>query len=334
MKYKKMFLSLSLCGSLLLVACQKNDQKVSANESGQKQDVTQHNVAQKKDNKALMLEAIKKSNKELLGGTCKIVSDVDDDSLIIGDLNHDSKADFLYGYAKVWECDAQVPAYEYAVFLQNKDGSYRLASIFAAGMQDHLDRVEFNRIENNIIKGVIPYSEEKVQYIYKNKSLEEIEDPNNKTIIQLGKQMYSNSSPFFGELDRMSYVADEVECGGFFPDDQAEKSTTIDHYDLRIANDQMVVMGVFGLTAKDQVQVMGKTVTSATTLSQVKQLFKTGYSLDESKNSTDTIGAASEDAAKLKYDVMLSINTKDMDDAYLFYFKNNQLIAVKYFIPC
>lgn len=334
MKYKNILLSLSLCSSLLLIACQKNDQKVSASENKSAQKSENNHVEHKISEHDLMLEAIKKSHKALLGGTCKIVSDLDDRNLIVGDLNHDGKADFLYGYAKVWECDAQVPLYEYAVFLQNKDGSYRLASIFTAGMQDHLDRVEFNRIENNIVKGVIPYSEDKVQYIYKNNTLEKLEDPNKKVVIQLGKQIASENSPFAAELDRMTYVANEVECGGFFPDDQAEKSTTIDHYDLRIANDQMVVMGVFGLTLRDQVQVMGKTVTSSTTLDQVKQLFKTGYSLDESKNSTNTVGSASEDATKLKYDVMLSINTKEMDDAYLFYFKKNQLIAVQYFIPC
>lgn len=334
MKYKKMFLSLSLCGSLLLVACQKNDQKVSANESEKAQKTENNHVEHKQSERDLMLQAIQKNKLKLTEGACKIEPLGDGDGIIVGDLNHDGKNDFLYGYMKFFDCDSQVPAFEYAVFLANKTEPFKLNHVFNAGMFDHIDVVEFEKIENNVIYGREEKLDKNVKYRFENDKLNEIEDPNAKILIQLGKAVNGNDSPVAGALDRMSYLPEEVECGGFFPDDQAEKSTTIDHYDLRIANDQMVVMGVFGLTAKDQVQVMGKTVTSATTLSQVKQLFKTGYSLDESKNSTDTIGAASEDAAKLKYDVMLSINTKDMDDAYLFYFKNNQLIAVKYFIPC
>ena len=279
-----------------------------------------------------MLEAIQKNRKALQFGSCAI-DELEDDKkqIFVGDLNHDGKQDFIYDYSVIEQCGGQGVSHLLGIFLG--DGKqYNFVDIYAVG-DTGLYNLKIKSIDK---KGIVKaeLNDEAIQYVYKNKTLEELEDPNKKTMIQLGKQMASNNSPFATELDHMTYVSNEVECGGFFPDDQAEKSTTIEHYDLRISNDQMVVMGVYGLTKKDQIQILGRTVTSETTLSQVKQLFKTGYKIDESKNSTDTIGAASEDAAKLKYDVMLSINTKDMDDAYLFYFKNNQLIAVQYFIPC
>ncbi len=332
MENKNILLSLSLCSCLLLIACQKNDQKVSASESQKAQKSENNHVEHKQSERDLMLEAIRKNQKALELESCAI-DELDDDKklIFVGDINHDGKPDFIYDYSIIVQCGGQGTSNILGIFLG--DGKqYKFEGTYVVGATILNDLKVHGIDKKGIINGEL--NDEKVQYIYKNNTLEELEDPNKKVVIQLGKQMASENSPFATELDRMTYVADEVECGGFFPDDQAEKSTTIDHYDLHIANDQMVVMGVFGLTAKDQVQVIGKTVTSATTLSQVKQLFKKEYSLAESKNSTETIGAASEDATKLKYDVMLGIHKIDMDDSYLFYFKNNQLIAVQYFIPC
>lgn len=334
MKYKKILTGLSLSSVFLLTACHKADEPKTVS-ADQHQAASASLSVEKKSERDLMLEAVAKNKSKFLEGACKI-EDLGEEGahgLISGDLNHDRTNDFLYGYMKFFDCDSQVPAFEYAVFLGDKDGTFKLNNKFNAGMLDHIDRVEFNKIENNIIQGVAPQLEQKVQYILKDNQLNEVIDPNKKTIIQLGKAISANESPVAGDLDRMAYDSKEVECGEFFTEG-AEKATMIDRYELRVLGDQVAITGVYGLTPQDQIQMLGKTITSATTLAQIKQLFKTGYEFGENKNSSEYIGSASEGAAHLKYDLMVNIRDKNMDDAYLLYFSKNKLIAVQYFIPC
>jgi len=335
MIYKKSLIYFALCSFVFISACQKSKDSTA---SVEKQAIShaQSRAADKKiPEREFMLKAIYATKNKLLNGNCKVGSfDSENDRLIVGDLNHDGKNDFIYSYATVLECDAQVPLYEYGVYEQISTGEFKLVSIFNAGMQNDLDRIEFNAIKNNIVIGEIPYSGEKVKYILKGNQLIQLEDLNKKIIIQLGKSVLAKDSPFAAELDRMNYISEVVECGGFFSDDFAEKTATIDHYNLRITEENIAVLGVYGLTAKDEIHVEGKIINSATTLNQLKQLFQSGYKIDESKNLTETIDAEGENATKLKYDLLLSLHKNDLDDIFLFYFKNKQLIAVQYFIPC
>lgn len=323
---------MSLSSVAFVSACQKSqDQKPTSGK--EQQTASQTELTENKDNARIqMLDAIRKNEKKLLDGRCAI-DELEDDKkhLIIGDLNHDGFNDFIYDYTLINQCGGQATSHVLGVFIKQGQ-EYVFKNIYDAGLSE-LDQLSVQDIDKKGFVNAISDGE-KVKLVYKNNQLELLPDPNKKTVIQLGKQILSKDSPFFGELERMTYVPQEVECGGFFSDDQPEKSTTIDHYSMRISGENVVVMGVYGLTTQDIVQVEGKTVTSVTTLNQVKQLFKSGNRINESKNATQTIGATDENTARLKYDVMLSVNIKDMDDAYLFYFKNNQLIAVEYFIPC
>ncbi len=322
-------ISLAVCLSVLFgVGCQKQSEHTEPKIKAEQKSPT----AVEKSPRDLMFNAIRQNNKKLLGDACEI--DEFDDSkkkLWLGDLNQDGKTDFIYDYSVINQCGAQTTQHILGIFL-NSGSSYQLDSTYDAGLSE-LNQLNIESID---AKGMIQakQDDQKVQFIYKDKTLNEVLDPHKKVTIELAKDTTVESSFLASEINQALYVPKEVECGGFFSDDQAEKSATIDRYDLRLADGHVAIMGVYGLTLQDEIRVESKTLTSASTLAQVQQLFKQGYETHTSKNDSAQIGSASDQATKLKYDLMFSARKKSMDDAYLFYFKDNRLIAVQYFIPC
>ena len=332
MKYNKLALVIGICSVLSLTACKKAEEPkahIKTDQTETSAPISAEKISSERD---LMLQAIHHNENKLQEDNCAI-DEVDDPEkrLVTGDLNQDGQIDFIYDYSVVSHCGAQATSHMLGIFL--KSGSdYVLDSVYPAGLNE-LNRLNLHDID---AKGQlnVDLDEVKTKMVYKNKDLIQIVDPNKKVIIPIGKDSTIQNSILAKDIESNLYIPEEIECGGFFPDDYNEKRTSIDRYDLSIANDRVAIVGVYGLTAQDQVLVDGKTLDFNMGVQQIQKLFAQNYEQQLTKNQSEKIGSAGPKASQLKYDVMLSVRRKDLDDAFLLYFNQHKLIAVQYFVPC
>ncbi|SPL71033.1 hypothetical protein [Acinetobacter stercoris] len=299
----------------------------------QKNNHQQTQSAKVGDKETQILAAIRQKQTELKAGGCEIDELADHEKhILIGDLNQDGINDFIYGYALINNCGGQATSTNYAVFL-NKNNQYVLDSIYHAGLSE-FNALELDKIiQNGVIIGRAFGNDEK--YLYRDKDFIKVIDPNQKLNTSLAKAIKIEKSPFSIQITQALplFTQQNVECGGFFDDDQPEKRVLVDRYILSFTQDEVALLGVTKLTSQDIVDVEDKRLVAGMTTQQVRDLFQTGSQIEvvqrEKKLPDD-----SDDFSVRDYDSYLRVYKEQSDDAYLFYFKNNKLIAIQYFIPC